>query len=129
MNSMSYSIRADYPGFILNEILWIAPESDSTSNSLVVISEEEALRNSEEILQLKEGCSYEYEILDENKQLGVLEGIIHPSRKNHIGEGSLHATMLVGYLCQSLHPQAKPIIMLWKFDRPSPITELSIGKC
>lgn len=81
MSTLPHSIKEDYPGFILNDEIWIAPESDSSSGSLVVVSEEAALRNSEEILQLKEGCSYEYEILDESKQLKGLEGIIHPSRK------------------------------------------------
>jgi len=68
--------------FTYKDILWIASESNTDDDSLVTITEEEALRNSEEILQLKEGCSYEYELLDENSSLSIIPGIIHQSKKS-----------------------------------------------
>ena len=67
--------------YTYKKTIWIAAESDNDTEALVIISEEEAFRNSEEILQLKEGCSYEYEIQDENSKLESIPGIIHQSRK------------------------------------------------
>lgn len=72
------SLQTEYT---FKNIIWIASEKENDPDSLKLISEEEAVRNSEEILQLKEGCSYEYEILDETSRLQTILGIIHQSRK------------------------------------------------
>lgn len=66
----------------IKDILWIASENENDPDSLKEISEEDALRNSEEIVQLKEGCSYEYELKDPACRIKPLPGIIHQSRKH-----------------------------------------------
>lgn len=75
------SVKKDNNGFILNDIFWIASENENNTDSLLIITEEESLRNSEEIMQLKEGCAYEYEILDKHYNLDIIPGIVHQSRK------------------------------------------------
>jgi Uma2 family endonuclease len=67
--------------YTLDKIIWIASERENDPESLQAITEEEVINNSEETLQLKEGCSYEYEILDQSFSLNPIPGIIHQSRK------------------------------------------------
>ena len=94
---MSYSIIEDNSGYILKDILWIAPESESIPDSIIIISKEEANINFEEPLQLKEGCSYEYEILIDQFKLDEIPGIIQTS-KRHSNRGRISPGNYVGRL-------------------------------
>lgn len=62
-------------------LVWIATENEYDLDSLGYISEEEALLNSEAIVQIKEGCSYEYELINKNSKFILVPGIIIPSKR------------------------------------------------
>lgn len=94
---MRYTVRKENSAYILNNILWIAPESDNVADSLIAISVEDAERNSEEILQLKEGCSYEYEFLDESLRFELIPGLVRISKK-HAYRGRITPGNYVGRL-------------------------------
>lgn len=78
---MLYSIVENNGGYLLENGLWIAPENDSYDDPIKVLSEFDAIKYSEEILQLKEGYSYEYSIQNEDSYLETIPGIIHQSRR------------------------------------------------
>jgi predicted component of viral defense system (DUF524 family) len=83
--------------YTLKKIIWIASERENSKDALLLIPEEEAERNSEEILQLKEGCSYEYELQNEKSKLETIPGLIIQSRK-HAFRGRITPGNYVGRL-------------------------------
>jgi len=79
--SMIYSVIVDNGGYLIGNNLWIASENDYIDDAIKVLTKEEALKNSEEMFQLKEGCSYEYSIQDETSILNPIPGIVHQSKR------------------------------------------------
>ncbi|MBI9103760.1 MAG: DUF2357 domain-containing protein [Spirochaetales bacterium] len=108
MSKMVNSVKEDNNGYLIDNNFWIASENEYSTDSIVIVSPEEALRNSEEILQLKEGCSYEYEILDQSCKLVPIPGIIHQSRK-HPYRGRITPGNYVGRLPLNIRSPLKNI--------------------
>ncbi len=79
-----------------DETFSIFAESDKTKDTLLEVSEEEANRNGEELIQLLEGKAYEYE-LPSGFELLPISRIVHPSRKNS-SRGRITPNIYVGRL-------------------------------
>ncbi|MCF7953868.1 MAG: DUF2357 domain-containing protein [Spirochaetales bacterium] len=108
---MEHEIIQEGEGYRIEDYLWIAFESGPYDDPIHVIPEETAKNNAEERLQLKEGCSYEYELLNEHYRLEPSSGIIKPSKRkpnrgritpgNYVGRlplhiSTVHETIVIG---------------------------------
>ena len=72
--------NCDHVNLNLGEtFLTIEVENNIDKNSLLNLPAEVAKQNSEEKIQLLEGCTYGYEFLDKNYSLKPIPGIIKPS--------------------------------------------------
>lgn len=84
--------------FTEKDALYIAAEKDPTENTLLELPDQSALDNGEEVVQLMEGCGYEYELPKEYRfDLDAVSGVVSPSRR-HPNRGRLTPGIYVGRL-------------------------------